>query len=223
MRVLATPADGIGDITVTVARVAPGRMNAHRHGPGGEVMYISGGLGRLWVEGRPLALSAGTAAVAPAGILHNAENVAAGPLIVVGVFCPAAVPGSYAEEPPRFTPTGALDSVEHLGQRMAQDRDRQHRASEATIVALVDDPSLSPNIRLRAIRLREDAPLARRAPRATLAWVVLRGRAEVTAGPKVAQVGRHGLVAAAPGEAVTLVARGGELRLLEFEAAPRQR
>ena len=78
-------------------------------------------------------------------------------------------------------------------------------------------------IRLRAIRLREDAPLARRAPRATLAWVVLRGRAEVTAGPKVAQVGRHGLVAAAPGEAVTLVARGGELRLLEFEAAPRQR
>jgi quercetin dioxygenase-like cupin family protein len=223
VRVLATPADGIGDITVTVARVAPGRMNAHRHGPGGEVMYISGGLGRLWIEGLPLALSAGTAAVAPAGILHNAENIGVEPLTVVGVFCPAAVPGSYAEEPPRLTPTGAFDSVEHLGQRTARDRARRRRASEAAIVALVDDPVLSPNIRLRAIRIREDGRLARSAPHATLAWVVLRGRAEVTVGPEVAQVGRHGLVAAAPGQAVTLVARGGDLRLLEFEAAPHQR
>ena len=191
-------------------------------------MYISGGLGRLWIEGLPLALSAGTTAVAPAGILHNAENIGAGPLTVVGVFCPAAVPGSYAEEPPRFIPTGVLDSVEHLGQRAARDR---RRGSEATIEALVDDPSISPNIRLRAIRVREDAKLVRRAPRATLAWIVLRGRAEVAAEPEaaqasghgVAQVGRHGLVAAAPGEAVTLVARGGELTLLEFEAASRQR
>jgi quercetin dioxygenase-like cupin family protein len=222
VRVLATPADGIGDITVTVARVAPGRMNAHRHGPGGEVMYISGGLGRLWIEGLPLALSAGTAAVAPAGILHNAENIGTGPLTVVGVFCPAAVPGSYAEEPPRFIPTGALDSVEHLGRRTAGTRAQRRRATEATIEALVDDPVLSPNIRLRAIRIREDARFARRVPRATLAWVVLRGRAEVTTGSEVVLVGRHGLIAAAPGETVTLVARGGGLTLLEFEAAPRQ-
>ena len=186
-------------------------------------MYISGGLGRLWIEGLPLPLSAGTAAVAPAGVLHNAENTGAGPLTVVGAFCPAAVPGSYAEEPPRFIPTGALDAVEHLGRRTARDRANRRGATAATIEALVDDSALSPNIRLRAIRIREDAKLVRRAPRATLAWVVLRGRAELSAGAEVAQVGRHGLVAAAPGEAVTLVARGGELRLLEFEAAPRQR
>jgi quercetin dioxygenase-like cupin family protein len=219
-RVLATPGDGVGDITVTVARIAPGRMNAHRHALGGEAMYVPSGRGILWVEGLPVPLVAGTAAFAPEGALHNAENTAPADLIVVGMFCPGVVPGSYTEEPPRFAPTGALSSVAGLSRTVGLTGGLE-RGGVLRIEPLLDDAVLSPNIRMRRIRIRRRDRATRPASERVRAWVVLRGTGEVfspyaAAGP----LGRFDLVAVKAGTSATFVARGGPLTLLEFEASP---
>jgi mannose-6-phosphate isomerase-like protein (cupin superfamily) len=219
-RVLASPADGIGDITVTVARIAGGRMNAHEHGPGGEAMYVAAGRGSLWVEGLPISLRAGTAVFAPPGVLHNAENLGTSDLIVVGAFCPGVAPGSYAEQPPRFSPTGKLGSVEGLV-RVAGPARRSTADREPRIESLIEDSELSPNIAMRRILVPGGTRAMRPPEGRTRAWVVLRGPGDVISPDAVrGSLGRFDLVALAPGVALTVTAGEGSLTLLEFSARP---
>jgi quercetin dioxygenase-like cupin family protein len=222
-RVLVSPQDGVGDITVTVARIAPGRMNAHIHGPGGEAMYVAGGRGDLWVEGLPIPLREGTSAFAPPGVLHNAENFGARDLIVVGMFCPGAVPGSYAEQAPQFAPTGRLQLVDGLA-REAGATSRANNQEELFVQRLIEDSALSPNIAMSRIRVPRGSRITRPPSRRTHAWVVLDGSGEVIAPTSIAgEVRRFDVVALPPGRALTLVARDRPLTLLEFAAHPEGR
>jgi mannose-6-phosphate isomerase-like protein (cupin superfamily) len=222
VRTLATPEDGIGDVTVTVAHIAPGRMNAHRHGPGGEVMFIPRGRGVLWVEGLPIPLRPRTAAVATEGALHNAENTGSASLVVIGIFCPAAVPGSYGEEPPCFSATGVIASVDDLHRRVQ--RGSLPAGTGWSSEPVIDDPKLSPNVVLRVVRLAPGTRVTlgtRGDPTNTRAWVTIRGGGRVVgpvsaAGPIVV----HDLVAAGPGGAPVIEAGPRGLSFVEFEAAP---
>ena len=180
-------------------------------------MYVPRGRGTLWVEGLPVPLAAGTAVFAPEGILHNAENTGSAELIVIGCFCPGVAPGSYAEQPPRFTPTGKLQSVQPLFRPTSA----WGTAKEPTIEPLIDDAALSTNMAIRKVTIPNATQITRPASFRTRAWVVLGGSGEFVS-PAVAlgALGRFDLLAVAPEVAATIAARSGRLTLLEFEVGP---
>ena len=147
--IVAGPDDGVGDLSVSLAMIAPGRMNSHRHWPAGEAMYAAKGHGRIWIEGLAVELQPGTAAFAPPCLLHNAENSGADDLVIVGAFCPAAIPGSYAETPPIFEPTGLLHSIEHLYRSVPH----QSLGTTVSVIPLISDLELSPHVSMRFVRV----------------------------------------------------------------------
>jgi quercetin dioxygenase-like cupin family protein len=148
--VVAGPEDGVGDLSVSLAMIAPGRMNSHRHWPAGEAMYAAAGHGRVWIEGLAVELQPGTAAFAPPCLLHNAENSGTDDLVIVGAFCPAAIPGSYVETPPIFEPTGLLHSVEHLHRSVPLE---SLGDTTVSVIPLISDLELSPHVSMRLVRV----------------------------------------------------------------------
>ena len=177
---LASDADQLGDIVISVAKIFPGSMNAHAHAPGGEFMYVTAGQGWFWIEGIPLPLSKGTAVYTAPGLLHNAENTGIDELVVVGVMVPGMAPGSYPESPPLFEPTGRISSVD----RLSCSRHPTHHGSGVVITNLrahSDVPMTFTNI----IDLPARSSI-RRGARTACFWTVLSGNGSVeflTQGP----------------------------------------
>jgi quercetin dioxygenase-like cupin family protein len=98
---LASQAQGIKRTPVTRADVAaPGKealvmkvelapgASAGRHThPGDEISYVTEGEGELLIDGEaPRKLKAGEAFVVPAGKVHDARNVGAAPMRLIGVY-----------------------------------------------------------------------------------------------------------------------------------------
>src|SRR6266508_2859367 len=113
VRVLISPEDGAGDLSIALARFAPGIAYGHVHS-GGEATYIISGEGRLRVDGIPLLLQPGIGAFAPPCLEHHVENDLETELVLIGAVCPSAVPGSYPDMPPRLQRSGKLTSVEAM-------------------------------------------------------------------------------------------------------------
>lgn len=147
--VMVDAEDGVGDLSVSLAMIAPGRMNSHRHWPAGEAMYAAEGHGRIWIEGLAVELQPGTAAFAPPCLLHNAENSGTYDLVIVGAFCPAAIPGSYVEMPPIFEPTGVLGSIDHLCTSAPLEALGD---TPVSVIPLISDPELSPHVSMQLVR-----------------------------------------------------------------------
>ena len=69
--------------------VAPGQsQKPHTHGDQDKVYYVVEGRGRFRIGGEELALEAGEAVVARAGIEHGLVNAGAAPLLVLVVVTP---------------------------------------------------------------------------------------------------------------------------------------
>lgn len=69
--------------------VAPGQsQKPHTHGDQDKIYYVVEGRGRFRVGGEELALEAGEAVVARAGIEHGLVNAGAAPLLVLVVVTP---------------------------------------------------------------------------------------------------------------------------------------
>ena len=69
--------------------VAPGQsQKPHTHGDQDKVYYVVEGRGRFRIGGEELALEAGEAVVARAGIEHGLVNASAAPLLVLVVVTP---------------------------------------------------------------------------------------------------------------------------------------
>jgi len=219
VRTLLEPRDGVGDLTVTVARIASGRMQAHRHGPGGEVMFVPRGRGRLWIEGLPVELSPGTAAFVREGMLHNAENTATGALIVIGCFSPSAVPGSYAEEAPRFSPTGRLTSSAELAVRIPwRSGGAAHAGDRTGWSAVVPRDVASRYVAASLVQVTPFTTFALPTSPFSRAWVVVRGTGSVLEPhPISGPLRAFDLVAFGPGRRLRLAAGSAGLRLIEFE------
>lgn len=63
-----------------------GSAGRHTH-PGDEISYVTEGEGEIIIDGEdPRRLKPGDAFVVPAGKIHDARNVGAGPLKLVGVY-----------------------------------------------------------------------------------------------------------------------------------------
>jgi mannose-6-phosphate isomerase-like protein (cupin superfamily) len=207
---LASDADGLGDIVISVAKIRPGSMNAHAHSPGGEFMYVTAGEGRFWIEGIPLPLSEGAAVCAAPGLLHNAENTGTEELVVVGVMAPGMAPGSYPESPPLFEPTGRISSVEQFScSRNATDYGSgvvitaldPHSDVQATVTNLIDLPAGS------SVRRDMSIPCF---------WTVLSGEGSVTFLARGSQPIRSMTTVLGPaGSSGVFASRDYALRLLE--------
>lgn len=69
--------------------VAPGQaQKAHTHGDQDKIYYVVEGRGRFRLGNEELALEAGEAVVAPAGVEHGLVNDGASPLLVLVVVTP---------------------------------------------------------------------------------------------------------------------------------------
>ena len=69
--------------------VAPGQsQKPHTHGDQDKIYYVVEGRGRFRIGGEELALEAGEAVVARAGIEHGLVNAGAAPLLVLVVVTP---------------------------------------------------------------------------------------------------------------------------------------
>jgi len=69
--------------------VAPGQsQKPHTHGDQDKVYYVVEGRGRFRIGGEELALEAGEAVVARAGVEHGLVNASAAPLLVLVVVTP---------------------------------------------------------------------------------------------------------------------------------------
>ena len=69
--------------------VAPGQaQRPHTHGDQDKIYYVVEGRGRFRVGSEELALEAGEAVVAPAGVEHGLVNAGAAPLLVLVVVTP---------------------------------------------------------------------------------------------------------------------------------------
>lgn len=190
-------------------------MNAHAHSPGGEFMFVAGGRGRIWIEGIPLRLDPGCSSFIPAGLLHNAENTQARDLLIIGVTAPGVIPGSYAEVPPLFTPTGRISGVETFACASAHDS----APHGATAVQLV--PSTDKGLSV-AVRLVKVDPLATVTVGGSMdrAWVAVRGVGMVAcrdiAGHRIS---RYAIYSAGAGTAMTVTAGPSGVALLEVRHA----
>lgn len=174
---LSNAADGFGDATISLARIATGTMNAHAHSPGGEFMFVAAGRGRIWIEGIPLRLSRGSSSFIPAGLLHNAENTQAGDLVILGITAPGVIPGSYPEVPPLFAPTGRVAGIE--GFVCAASPDTAPAGATALHLAPMTDEGLSVRVRLLTIG---PAATVRLGGQTNRAWVAMGGAGTVACG-----------------------------------------
>jgi len=69
--------------------VAPGQsQKPHTHGDQDKIYYVVEGRGRFRIGGEELALEAGEAVVARAGVEHGLVNAGAAPLLVLVVVTP---------------------------------------------------------------------------------------------------------------------------------------
>lgn len=217
VQLLTTPEDGSGPLTIVIARFAPGIAQGHVHWPGGEALYVVSGKGRLRVEGIPFPLEAGIGAFTPPCIEHHVENDLNTDMVLVGAFCPAAIPGSYPDYPPRLEPTGKIASVDHIYRRA--DPAARVAAGHPSIQAVVDDRSLSPHTTLRLVRLAPGDTMSRGVVPITRAWLVLEGTAHLLSPETVGGPLRPwDVVVAPPGMGLRVKARDATLAVLEIDA-----
>jgi quercetin dioxygenase-like cupin family protein len=169
------------------------------------------------VEGLPFPLEPGTGAFTPPCIEHHVENDLESDMVLVGAFCPAAIPGSYPDFPPRLEPTGKFDSVDHMYRRA--DPAARVALGRPSIQAVVDDRSLSPHTTLRLVRLAPEDTISREVVPFTRAWLVLEGTADLLS-PKAAggTLQPWDLVVAPPGTRLGAQAGDAVLALLEIDA-----
>jgi mannose-6-phosphate isomerase-like protein (cupin superfamily) len=212
---LSNAADGFGDATISLARIPTGTMNAHAHAPGGEFMFVVEGRGRVWIEGVPLPVERGSSAFIPAGLLHNAENRRARDLVIVGVTAPGVVPGSYAEVPPLFAPTGRIRGLGDFTCASSPD------SAPGGAIAVRLDPStqegLSVRIRLVMVQALSTVALGADVARA---WVAIRGTGTVACdGRAMHRITRHATHLSRPGVAPPVTAGPSGLTLLEIRHA----
>lgn len=96
-RVLFGPGRGCSVATQFIGEIPPGRAADHSH-PYDEVVLILEGEGVAHIGGAEHALSAGTCAHLPPGLLHCLENTGSGRMRVLGVFHPADSPAAKLEQ-----------------------------------------------------------------------------------------------------------------------------
>lgn len=96
-RVLFGPGFDCAVATQFVGEIPPGRAPDHSH-PYDEVVLILQGEGVAHIGGTEHALSAGTCAHLPPGLVHCLENTGDGTLRVLGVFHPADSPAAKLED-----------------------------------------------------------------------------------------------------------------------------
>ena len=96
-RVLFGPGRDCAVATQFVGEIPPGRAPDHSH-PYDEVVLVLQGQGIAHIGGTEHALSAGTCAHLPPGLVHCLENTGSETLRVLGVFHPADSPAAKLEE-----------------------------------------------------------------------------------------------------------------------------
>ncbi|HYK30839.1 MAG TPA: cupin domain-containing protein [Streptosporangiaceae bacterium] len=96
-RVLFGPGRDCSVATQFVGEIPPGRAPDHSH-PYDEVVLVLQGQGVAHIGGTEHALSAGTCAHLPPGLVHCLENTGSQMLRVLGVFHPADSPAAKLEE-----------------------------------------------------------------------------------------------------------------------------
>ncbi len=217
VQILATPEDGSGPLSVVIARFAPGVAQGHVHWPGGEALYVVTGMGRLRVEGLPFPLEPGIGAFTPPCIEHHVENDLDSDMVLIGAFCPAAIPGSYPDFPPRLEPTGKFASVDHMYRRA--DPAARVAIGRPSIQAVVDDRSLSPHTTLRLVRLAPEDRMSREGVSFTRAWLIIEGTADLLS-PRAdgGPLQPWDVVVAPPGIPLAAHAREAVVTLLEIDA-----
>ncbi len=217
VQILTTPEDGSGPLSVVIARFAPGLAQGHVHWPGGEALYVVRGKGRLRVEGLPFPLEPGIGAFTPPCIEHHVENDLDTDMVLVGAFCPAAIPGSYPDFPPRLEPTGKFASVDHMYRRA--DPAARVALGRPSIQAVVEDRGLSPHTSLRLVRLAPQDAMSREVVPFTRAWLVLEGTADLLS-PRAdgGALQPWTVVVAPPGIRLAAQAHDAVLALLEVDA-----
>ena len=217
VQMLTTPEDGSGPLSVVLARFAPGLAQGHVHWPGGEALYVVSGKGRLRVEGLPFPLEPGIGAFTPPCIEHHVENDLDTDMVLVGAFCPAAIPGSYPDRPPRLEPSGKLASVDHMYRRA--DSAARVALGRPSIQAVVEDRSLSPHTTMRLVRLAPQDTKSSEVVPFTRAWLVLEGTADLLSPRAVGgPLQPWDVVVAPPGIRLAAQARDALLALLEIDA-----
>jgi quercetin dioxygenase-like cupin family protein len=217
VQMLTTPEDGSGPLSVVIARFAPGLAQGHVHWPGGEALYVVSGKGRLRVEGLPFPLEPGIGAFTPPCIEHHVENDLNSDMVLVGAFCPAAIPGSYPDRPPRLKPSGKLASVDHMYRRA--DPGARVALGRPSMQAVVEDRSLSPHTSLRLVRLASRDTMFRDGVPFTRAWLVLEGTADLLSPDNLGGPLRAwDVVVAPPGTGLKAKARDTVLAILEIDA-----
>jgi hypothetical protein len=214
---LTTPEDGSGPLSVVIARFASGLAQGHVHWPGGEALYVVSGMGRLRVEGLPFPLEPGVGAFTPPCIEHHVENDLDSDLVLVGAFCPAAIPGSYPDRPPRLEPSGKFASVDHMYRRA--DLSARVALGRPSIQAVVEDRSLSPHTSLRLVRLAPHDTMSREVVPFTRAWLIIEGTADLLS-PRTDDdpLQAWDVVVAPPGIRLAAQAYDAVLALLEIDA-----
>lgn len=95
-RVLFGPGRDCAVATQFVGEIPPGRAPDHSH-PYDEVVLVLEGQGIAHIGGVEHALTAGTCAHLPPGLVHCLENTGSGTLRVLGVFHPADSPAAKLE------------------------------------------------------------------------------------------------------------------------------
>jgi hypothetical protein len=169
------------------------------------------------VEGLPFPLEPGIGAFTPPCIEHHVENDLDTDMVLVGAFCPAAIPGSYADFPPRLEPTGKFASVDHMYRRA--DPAARVALGRPIIQAVVDDRSLSPHTTLRLVRLAAKDTISREVVPITRAWLVLEGTADLLSPDTLGGPLRAWDVVVAPaGTRLKARARDAVLAILEIDA-----
>ena len=217
VQILTAPEDGSGPLSVVIARFAPGLAQGHVHWPGGEALYVVSGKGRLRVEGLPFPLEGGIGAFTPPCIEHHVENDLDTEMVLVGAFCPAAIPGSYPDRPPRLEPSGKIASVVHMYRRA--NPAARVALGRPSIQAVVEDRSLSPHTSLRLMRLAPKDTMFREAVPFTRAWLMLGGTADLASpGTAGGPLCPWDVVVAPPGIGFRAQARGDVLAVLEIDA-----
>jgi hypothetical protein len=138
-------------------------------------------------------------------------------MLLIGAICPAAIPGSYPDYPPRLEPTGKIASVSHIYRRA----DPMARAAvgHPSIQGVVEDQNLSPHTTLRLVRLAARDTISREVVPITRAWLVLEGTADLLSPDNLGGPLRAwDVVVAPPGTGLKAKARDAVLAILEIDA-----
>jgi hypothetical protein len=169
------------------------------------------------VEGLPFPLEPGIGAFTPPCIEHHVENDLDTDMVLVGAFCPAAIPGSYPDFPPRLEPTGKLASVDQMYRQA--DPAARVALGRPSIQAVVEDSNLSPHTSLRLVRLAPEDIISRDVVPFTRAWLILEGTADLLSPKAVGgPLKPWDVVVAPPSTRLGAKARDAVLALLEIDA-----